>query len=343
MIQQWERIVLIPAYCPDERLIELVHSLYLLDFTVVVVNDGSSPEQASIFAILSDRAMIVTHEQNKGKGAALKTGLSYIRRTFVAPYVVVSADADGQHSLEDIIAVCEVAQENPGCLILGSRKIGHEAPFRSYLGNNITRWVFRLSTGVNICDTQTGLRAFSYDLTPELLSIEGDRYEYEMNVLLQFSRLKIPMKEVPIQTIYLDGNDSSHFDPLRDSIRIYKKIIKFSESSLISFLVDYILFVILMACTGMIIISNVMARIASATINFHLNRKYVFQSHVSVAMSAMKYMTLAVVVLFLNTCLLKLLTIAGIPYMLAKVFTECFLFFFSWTFQKTVVFKEAKV
>lgn len=336
-----KRIVLIPAYCPDEKLISLIQTLHEMNFDIIVVDDGSSEETMPIFYAVSKYATILAHEQNRGKGAALKTGLRHIKETFSVPYVVVTADADGQHLPEDILLVCEKAEKNTGSLILGSRIIGSDAPLRSRIGNGITRLVFRISTGTAIYDTQTGLRAFSNGLVDYMLSIAGERYEYEMNVLLNLGRQNINTEEVPISTVYLDNNSSSHFHPIRDSFKIYKEILRFSASSLLSFFIDYGLFCVLMALTGMTVLSNVLARIVSATVNFSLNRSFVFGSHAHIIRSAVRYFLLAVVILVFNTCILKLLIAAGLPYMIAKIITETAMFFFSWTVQRFFVFKEA--
>ena len=165
MMIQTKRIVLIPAYCPDKNLITLVSILNEMNFSVVVVNDGSKAEQAELFETVNRYATVLTHTKNKGKGAALKTGLEYIKKTFAIPYIVVTADADGQHLPKDILLVCEKAESKIGSLILGSRIIGRNAPLRSRVGNGITRLIFRISTGTAIYDTQTGLRAFSNGLT----------------------------------------------------------------------------------------------------------------------------------------------------------------------------------
>ena len=343
MTIQTGRIVLIPAYCPDEKLIALVQALQRMDFTVVVVNDGSKAEHCPVFNAVSEYAAVLTHEKNSGKGAALKTGLEYIKNTFAAPYVVVTADADGQHLPEDILLVCEKAQKKIGCLVLGSRIIGRNAPLRSRIGNGMTRLIFRIATGTRIYDTQTGLRAFSNGLTDYMLSVEGERYEYEMNVLLHLGQQNISVEEVPIKTVYLDNNASSHFNPVKDSFKIYREILRFSASSLLSFAVDYGLFCVLMLLTGMTVLSNLLARIVSATVNFSLNRRFVFDSRVHIPKAAVKYFLLAVAVLFFNTCILKLLIAAGLPYMLAKIITETVMFFFSWTVQRIFVFKEAKI
>ena len=281
-------------------------------------------------------------KKNKGKGAALKTGLEYIKQTFAVPYIVVTADADGQHLPQDILLVCEKAESKIGSLILGSRIIGKNAPLRSRIGNGITRLIFCISTGTAIYDTQTGLRAFSNGLTDYMLSIEGERYEYEMNVLLNLRQYNISVEEVSIQTVYLDNNSSSHFNPIKDSFKIYREILKFSASSLLSFVIDYRLFCILMLLTGMTVLSNVLARIASASVNFSLNRNFVFGSRENILKSAVKYFLLAVVVLVFNTCILKLLILAGVQHMVAKIITETVMFFFSWTVQRLFIFRGAK-
>ena len=281
-------------------------------------------------------------KKNKGKGAALKTGLEYIKQTFAVPYIVVTADADGQHLPQDILLVCEKAESKIGSLILGSRIIGKNAPLRSRIGNGITRLIFCISTGTAIYDTQTGLRAFSNGLTDYMLSIEGERYEYEMNVLLNLRQYNISVEEVSIQTVYLDNNSSSHFNLIKDSFKIYREILKFSASSLLSFVIDYGLFCILMLLTGMTVLSNVLARIASASVNFSLNRNFVFGSRENILKSAVKYFLLAVVVLVFNTCILKLLILAGVQHMVAKIITETVMFFFSWTVQRLFIFRGAK-
>ena len=341
MIEQGKRIVLIPAYCPDEKLSDLVCTLRKMDFSIVVVNDGSESEKDSLFTAVSVYATVLTHEKNRGKGAALKTGLEYIRDNFSAPYIVATADADGQHLPEDILLVCDRAEKRTGTLILGSRMIGKGAPLRSRIGNGITRQIFPLSTGTAIYDTQTGLRAFSSGLTDYMLSVEGERYEYEMNVLLHLNQKNIKAEEVPVRTVYIDNNSSSHFHPIKDSFKIYREILRFSASSLLSFFIDYGLFCALMGLTGMTVLSNVLARTVSASVNFSLNRSFVFGSRAHILRSAVRYFLLAVVVLIFNTCILRLLIGAGLPYMLAKLLTETVIFLFSWTAQRLFVFKEA--
>lgn len=116
-------------------------------------------------------------------------------------------------------------------------------PLRSRIGNELTRSVFHLISGVRVSDTQTGLRAFGTEMIPEFLVIEGERYEYEMNVPITMAKKKVHIREIPIKTIYKDDdNSTSHFRTVRDSLRIYKDILKFTFSSFSSFVLDYLLF-----------------------------------------------------------------------------------------------------
>ena len=334
------KIALIPAYQPGDALLGLLQELYVSGFRTVVVNDGSGPAYSPVFQAAAAFADVLTHEGNRGKGAALKTGLRHIRAHYAPPYTVVTADADGQHRIGDIRRVTQTAASRPDTLILGSRPMKRGVPLRSKLGNTITRWVFRLSAGSRVYDTQTGLRAFTEELTDRMLEIPGDRYEYEMNVLMDCAKTRIPMAEIPIETIYLDGNQSSHFDTVKDSCRIYKEILKFSASSLVSFLIDYGMFCGLSAATGELVLSNVTARIVSAGVNYTLNKRMVFGHEGRAVKSAASYVTLAVILLILNTGILRGLTALGASPYLAKIGTELLLFLMSYTVQHTVIFRR---
>ncbi len=225
--------------------------------------------------------------------------------------------------------------------MLGSRRLKGHVPLRSRFGNAVTRFVYRISTGVSVYDTQTGLRAFNVELIPSLLEISGDRYEYEMNVLLRLAKARIPILEQEINTIYIDDNASSHFHAVRDSARIYKEILKFSASSLVGFLVDYAVYGLLLLAGVGLSASNVIARIVSASVNFTLNRRLVFGSRERLWLAALKYGLLALCILIGNTLVLNLLVnTVGMHRMLAKVLTELAFFVMSWLLQRLVVFRR---
>ncbi|MBQ6546585.1 MAG: bifunctional glycosyltransferase family 2/GtrA family protein [Bacilli bacterium] len=333
------KIALIPAYEPDERLTQLVKELTGNKYTIVVVNDGSGKEYNKIFNSIKKEAKVIAYEKNQGKGHALKTGLEYIQKNYPES-IIVTMDADGQHTVKDANKLCEYVKEHPKHIALGSRFRSKKTPLRSKIGNTITMIVFTLLTGTKIYDTQTGLRAFSSTHLPFLLSIEGNRYEYEMNVLLNLNKHRIRTKEIPIEVIYIDNNKSSHFKTIRDSYLIYKEIIKFSGSSIISFIIDYLLYSIMLILTGKLIFSNITARLISGTVNYTINKNIVFKSTKNSLLSAIYYIFLAIIILILNTLILKLLvTFIGINAYIAKILTELILFIISYTVQKRFVFK----
>lgn len=337
-MERGRRIALIPAFEPDKKLVEIVEKLKDGSFDIVIVNDGSGSRFQKVFDCCRQHARVIAHPDNRGKGIALKTGLQYIYENYRRPYTVVTLDADGQHKVPDVCRACGAAEIHPGTLILGSRTFGRNVPFKSRLGNGITRCVYMIFSGTRIYDTQTGLRAFTDCLLPELLIISGERYEYEMNVLMHFAKEHRPMKEVKIETVYLENNASSHFDPCRDSWRIYREIMRFLASSLISFGIDYALYCMLAACSGSLMASNIAARIVSASANFMMNRKMVFRGGAPLAKAAARYALLAIFILLCDTLLLSLLVWLGLGRYAAKILTEAMLFLASWFIQRSIVF-----
>ena len=334
-------IAVIPAYEPDERLLALLTALDEDGFDIIVVDDGSGESYRPIFALADRIATVITSPENHGKGHALKTAFAWIRDNYDLDSTIVVLDCDGQHTPEDVCRLSLAAEEHPQILYLGSRLQSKDSPLRSRLGNGITKWVYRLTTGLRVEDTQTGLRAFSYDLMERFLEIPGDRYEYEMNVLLQCARQKIPMVEIPIETIYIDGNTGSHFHAVRDSFRIYKQILAFCASSLLGFAVDYSLFSLLVFLTGgtCLLAANVAARVVSASVNFTVNRRAVFRDRGSLVKSALQYAALAVFILACNSALLYAMTsFLHWNALAAKLAAELTMFLFSWMVQRSVIF-----
>jgi len=345
MQQGQKKIALIPAYEPADELLNLVIQLSDAHFKVILVDDGSGDNYRRIFSAAKRFADVIIHEKNMGKGRALKTGLSYIRRHCDENAVIVTLDADGQHSVADAIKVCEAAAANEGGLVLGCRRFCGDVPRRSRFGNSVTRFVYSTVTGISVSDTQTGLRAFGTELIPFMLDVQGDRYEYEMNVLLECSKKKIPISEVEIATLYFDNNEGSHFSTVRDSLIIYRDILKFAASSLTGFAVDYGVYSIMAASTAglgsalSVPVSNITARIVSSTVNYTLNRRFVFNSKDSVTKTAAQYFALAACILAGNTMLLSFFVGSlGINEYAAKILTELVFFSLSWVVQKFFIF-----
>ena len=338
-------VVVIPAYEPDQKLIKLIDEIReKTPYAVVVVDDGSAQKAQPVFEALDGKATVIHHEKNKGKGAAIKTALAYIRDNIPDGEGVVTADADGQHLVKDIIRVCEDWREHPEALVLGSRRFTGKVPFKSRAGNAITRFVFHVSTGVKVFDTQTGLRAFSVKRIPMMLGMRGDRYEYEINVLLYSTRHRVPIREVTIDTVYIEDNASSHFHAVRDAWRIYKMILLFVASSLASFLIDILSFKLLrllFPAWGQLA-AEILARIISSVCNYFINKKLVFDG--KGASSIIRYYILAVGVLIGDYIMLAVLS-KIMPELLAKIIAGAVLYPISFYFQRRFVFpaEEAKL
>ena len=229
-------IVLVPAYQPGDHLLGLLTELRETapGTRVVVVDDGSSAGSARVLDAARDLGCtVLRHEKNRGKGAALKTGFRHVAEAHPGE-LVVCADADGQHHVADILRVAGRARDT-GRTVLGVRRFDGAVPLRSKVGNTVTALLFRAVTGRPVQDTQTGLRAYPGDLLDWLQSVPGERFEYEMNVLLEAARAGHQIDEVVIATTYLDDNASSHFGSLTDSVRIYRPLLRFAATSLLTF------------------------------------------------------------------------------------------------------------
>lgn len=340
-------IILIPAYEPGSALIESTNKLVADQCIVVVVDDGSGLNYQQIFNMLNENIHHIKHSDNLGKGMALKSGYRYIRDTF-QNYVVVTADADGQHHIGDIKNMAETYKLQPHTLLLGVRAFeSKNVPLRSKFGNILTRKLFSLVTRQQLSDTQTGLRAFDASLIDFMIDVPGERFEYEMNVLLSSSAAQVKLVELPILTIYEENNESSHFNPIRDSWAIYKEVFKFASSSLLSFGIDYGLFIILLHLTGSwglaasVAFANIVSRIVSGTFNFTMNKHLIFKQKGSLAKGTLSYILLASCILIGNTILLNLLTgpLHINPY-IAKIVTEISFFSLSYIVQKNIIFAK---
>ena len=338
--------LVIPAYEPDYNLIKLIKKIHhKSDFHIIVIDDGSSSKCQIVFEQAEQYATVLRHQVNQGKGQALKTAFTFIQ-TLKNYGTVVTADADGQHKAWDIFRVASKASENPNRLILGARAFTGKVPLRSRFGNSLTRTLFKLQTDVGVSDTQTGLRAFTTNMIPFMLKVEGQRYEYEMNMLLEASK-EYPILEVPIETVYINDNQGSHFRPIRDGLMIYKNIFKFALTSLSSFVVDYIvyalalLFLAAVPTSLRILLANGIARVTSSIFNYSTNKKLVFKNDDSILKTGTGYFSLAVVLFILDTLLIRLFyAVFGLNLLIVKIIVGILLFTVSWMVQKRFIFKE---
>ena len=337
--------VLIPAYQPDARLPRLILELHRADSSskIVVVDDGSGQKFSDIFeASATAGAHVISYEHNRGKGYALREGFTWIRDVAGdSPECVVTADADGQHTLNDIFRVGRTCTDT-GKSVLGVREFVGHVPARSRIGNTATSALFWLATGWKLKDTQTGLRAFPVALLPALLEVQGDRYEYELRVLLHLAKFRHPVTQIPIETIYEAGNPTSHFRPLQDSARIWAPLLKFAASSGVATVIDYVLVLVLNALTGALFFPVVAARMVSASVNFAMNRRVFEATGVPLRRSALRYAALAVAVIAGSYTILAVLTGIGMPLWIAKIIADTTMYLVSYSAQSRYVFAPAQ-
>ncbi|EIM05994.1 family 2 glycosyl transferase [Planococcus antarcticus DSM 14505] len=342
--------IIIPAYKPDQKCLNTVQKIIEAGFEhIIVVDDGSGKEYSPIFNTLESHKeiTILHHAINQGKGRALKTAFHYILTNNLPFEAVITADADGQHLANDMVQLSQQLLKTPDQVVLGARDFTKkDIPFRSRFGNRFTRLLFRLSTGVVLSDTQTGLRGIPVNYLPQLLSVIGERFEYEMNVLAYLGKNKIDIVEVTIETIYLDDNESSHFHPLRDSYHIYKVFIFYGLSGGASFALDiglYWMFIQLLKdpAPGLfIILATIAARILSSLFNYYINRNKVFKQGSS--KSLVRYYLLAAFIMLTSAGSVHLLYAEwlGRGEIILKLGVDTILFVFGFVVQRAWVFRK---
>lgn len=321
MNQHYQQLaIVIPSLDPTDALVFYVQDLLAQGFAhIYIVNDGSHPSYAPLYQQLCapTECTLLSHGENRGKGAALKTAYRHIANTFPQCQGVITADSDGQHAVKDVCRLADSLSTAPGTLLLGGRSFsGKNVPFKSWLGNRITSSVFLALHGTWVQDTQTGLRGFDASLLQEMLEIQGERFEYEMAVLATCTRKKIPVKFIPIDTIYINGNAGSHFRSVSDSLRIgsvlFGCLCRFLLSSGLSCTVDIILcwslLHLLSATVGSpllrIGLSVVLARTISLGVNYTLNKTCVFHASSQTYHCFARYLLLAIANMIALTCLI---------------------------------------
>ena len=235
--------ILIPSYQPTKILLKLVSELRKHAFPIVIVRDGCNCDYDNIYQTLETKyqCRILAHDKNLGKGRALKTGFHDLLKNSPKAKAVITVDSDGQHSMKDILKLAKAVLKTHNKLILGTREFDANVPLKSKIGNQTTRFLFRWLVGKKINDTQTGLRAIPTQMLERFLDLSGDRYDYELNMLIATRKFSIEIEEIIIKTIYIEGNQASHFRPLIDSIRIYRYLFLYFSVGYIVIFCRYIL------------------------------------------------------------------------------------------------------
>ncbi|AQS53576.1 hypothetical protein BW727_101209 [Jeotgalibaca dankookensis] len=340
-------IIVIPALNPDEKLIQLLTSIRstVNEIPIIIINDGSSNEYLRIFEQAKQYDCIVkNHKTNKGKGVAIKTAIKYIQKKFPSIDSLITVDSDGQHTVLDIVGCMETARKNPEALVLGTRTFGRNIPLRSKFGNIVTRNILKMTTGIALEDTQTGLRIIPRTFFDDLLLLEGDRYEFETNMLIATRESEVPVVSHPISTIYINGNKSSHFKVFSDSVRIYSVFFKYIISSILAFIIDISVYAILVRILFpigffAIYLSSFFARVISALFNYTLNKRFVFRNNSHLSM--FKYFSLAIMQIILSSFFIHFLSFlfSTQATVLLKIIIDSMLFLVSYFIQKKIIFK----
>lgn len=352
-----ETIIVIPSYEPPRIFIDYVKKLLSAGASkVIVINDGSSEKYNGVYDEIKniENTILLEYKENHGKGYALKFAFNYIKSNFSDEVCIVTADCDGQHSVEDVFNLAKTASLHPNDLILGARDFKKDnVPTRSRFGNLNTRRMFRLLYGLKVTDTQTGLRAFCTPLIDKMLKINGDRFEYEMNMLIVLYKDNVNFIEVPIETIYeekqSDVEKRSHFKTISDSIKVWSVLFKnlnfYLIASAISIIIEIGLFAI---CQYQIyqfidspalitLFSSITARVSSSLANYFINYKFVFNGQGKSAI--LRYYVLWTCSLTLSYLLTNLFgNVLGLPIVLFKMFTDIFLSLFNYRIQTVWVF-----
>ncbi|MBR4575046.1 MAG: bifunctional glycosyltransferase family 2/GtrA family protein [Lachnospiraceae bacterium] len=359
-----DKLIVIPALNPGDGLIAYIDRLKDHGFDhILIVDDGSRKSCRRIFDEAENKGcMILRHDVNLGKGRALKDAMAFYLDSYAgdtettppSPCLnfagIITADSDGQHTAEDVAKVAKAMDEHPDSLILGSRDFDTgNVPPKSKFGNKCTITALKLFIGGNVSDTQTGLRGIPNSLIGRYSALKGERFEYETVMLVDAIHEGTDIVEVPIRTVYIDNNTETHFNPIKDSAKIYAVILgtffRYTLSSLSSFLVDYGIFCAMIFMLGVskdsagrsVWIATVVARICSSIFNYTINKKVVFKSdrgHATIIM----YYILCVCQMAASAAFVSLIGSTGFPVQIAKIIVDSILFLISFRIQKTLIF-----
>ena len=339
--------IIIPTLNPNTDLLTpFIDELKKKFKNILVYNDGSRDEYNTYFKNLEKKGIIVLHHYiNLGKGRAMKDAFNYLLNEYPNLKGVVTADSDGQHGVKDICNVADMVLKYSDSLILGCRNFnGKNVPKRNRFGNKMTTGVLKAFVGISVSDTQTGLRGLPKEVMVKLIDSQGERFEYETNQLIDTISKDIPIKEVSIETIYVNGNSESHFNPIKDSIAIYKQFMKYIIASISSFVIDiglFTLFANIFKFNNYILVSTIIARIISSMYNYLVNSKLVFKKKNST--SFIKYYILVIIQMFVSGYSVTLLSnVWHFNLSLIKFIVDVIIFIANFIIQREFVFKGAK-
>lgn len=349
-------VIIIPAYNPNELLTKFIGELKTNGYIHIIIIDDGSKNSSQVFETvqLQFGCKVLKHAINLGQGRAYKTGFNYYLNNAVCggkyehTIGAIQCDCDGQHHINDINRCSDILRANPEAFILGVRDFDDKTiPFRSRFGNNLTSFVFKAFCGMDIKDTQTGLKGIPKATLPALLETSGERFEYASSTLLEVKKLGMQVLQFPIQTIYINGNETSHFNPLLDSIRIYSLILRYLMSSLSGFVLDIIFYAILIRLFATvspdyyILFATYISRIVLSLYVFAVNKRVVFHNKGRIIPTGIRFFVLCITQASVSGFAVKqLVTMAGGGEILFKLLVDTLLFFASFQIQDRWVFRN---
>lgn len=337
----------IPAYNPDNNLLIVVNNILSknLHHKIFIIDDGSKDNYQHIFEKLNndyykEDIVLIRHAVNLGKGAALKTVFNKILTEYIDIQGVVTLDCDGQHSIDDCLQVLIELEKNEKAFVLGCRNFSRDIPLKSYIGNNISRFIYKILLGRSFQDTQTGLRGINREFMRLCLTIKTNRFEFETEQLAIACRMigLVDIVEIPITTIYLDSNKLTSFRPLVDSFKIYFVLFRYGLSSIITTLVDFIIFLMATYLGSGILLANLLARTASIGVQFNLLNKMVFQTNASIGKFFLFIIYVYIMGVFSSFTQSSITETFSISIISSKIIVETILFFVNFVFLRLFIF-----
>ena len=214
--RQLKVCLIIPTYNNSKTLRRVIDGALNYIADIIVVNDGSTDETASILTGYNN-IILISHSQNRGKGYALRSGFrEALQRGFD---YAITIDSDGQHFPADIPLFLDALEKNGPVLLIGNRDMTQAGvPGKSSFGNKFSNFWFKVETGISLDDTQSGFRLYPLQLLPQKFYTK--KFEFEIEVIVRSAWRGVPIMNIPIQVLYDAEERVSHFRPFRDFTRI---------------------------------------------------------------------------------------------------------------------------
>lgn len=337
-------VILIPAHNPHAGFVELLRELAVEDVRrVVVVNDGSRQDRRWIFERIAglQNVTLLEHAGNKGRGAALKTGVAHVLLDYPDAVGVVTADCDGRHSVRDIMAVTREVAEGNGVPVLGTMTTDRERPLPERIGNRVIRLTMKTFYSLDLEDAWAGLRGIPMVLVRDLSDIPHNRNEFEIEMLLEWKAKGLSIVEIPIDAASAPGDSSTQFSMLLDSMRVYFVLYRYVFVSLVTAAADILVFLLAHPMLNSVLATTYCSRLAALGINYFLARRFVFCSEEAILRTFLRYAMLVAASGFTSAALVQyLLSVPGINILSAKVASDLLLYVAIFLIQRDLVFVE---